>query len=77
MPSRLTVLKPGSVKVTLYMPGLRLTIRYWPVAVGRRRADLLDQRRAGGFDRDAGHDRADVVSHDAGDGLGAGGRRRQ
>ena len=30
MPSRLTVLNPGSVKVTVYVPGTRLTILYWP-----------------------------------------------
>jgi hypothetical protein len=32
MPSRRTVLKPGSVKVTVYVPGLRSTIRYCPVS---------------------------------------------
>src|SRR5205823_1870211 len=32
MPSRLTVLKPGSVNVTEYVPGRRLTMRYWPVS---------------------------------------------
>src|SRR4029434_2376300 len=32
MPSRLTVLKPGSENVTEYVPGRRSTIRYWPVA---------------------------------------------
>jgi hypothetical protein len=31
IPSRLTVEKPGSEKVTSYVPGLRSTIRYWPV----------------------------------------------
>ena len=30
MPSRLTVLKPGSVNVTVYVPGRRSTTRYWP-----------------------------------------------
>ena len=30
MPSRLTVLKPGRVNVTLYVPGRRSTIRYTP-----------------------------------------------
>src|SRR5262245_47667677 len=30
-PSRLTVENPDSVKVTVYVPGLRSTIRYWPV----------------------------------------------
>jgi hypothetical protein len=32
MPSRLTVEKPGRVNVTLYVPGRRSTMRYWPVA---------------------------------------------
>src|SRR6476660_1640967 len=32
MPSRFTVLKPGSENVTEYVPGRRSTIRYWPVA---------------------------------------------
>src|SRR5713101_4970670 len=32
MPSRLTVLKPGSENVTEYVPGRRSTIRYCPVA---------------------------------------------
>src|SRR5689334_3666015 len=32
MPSRLTVLKPGSENVTEYVPGRRSTIRYWPVS---------------------------------------------
>src|SRR5262245_30197224 len=32
MPSRLTVEKPDSVNVTTYVPDLRSTIRYWPVA---------------------------------------------
>ena len=31
MPSRLTVLKPGSVNVSAYVPGRRSTMRYWPV----------------------------------------------
>src|SRR2546423_7217151 len=31
IPSRLTVLKPGSVNVTSYVPGRRSIIRYWPV----------------------------------------------
>ena len=31
MPSRLTVLNPGSVNVSEYVPGLRSTMRYWPV----------------------------------------------
>ncbi len=31
MPSRLTLLKPVSVNVTEYVPGRRLTMRYWPV----------------------------------------------
>ncbi len=31
MPSRFTTLKPGSVNVTVYVPGLRSTIRYVPV----------------------------------------------
>ena len=31
IPSRLTVLKPASVNVTVYMPGRRSTILYWPV----------------------------------------------
>src|SRR5262249_52258573 len=30
-PSRLTVLKPGSANVTVYVPGRRSTILYWPV----------------------------------------------
>src|SRR5262245_55546227 len=30
MPSRLTVLKPGSVNVSEYEPGLRSMTRYWP-----------------------------------------------
>src|SRR5687768_6042893 len=30
MPSRLTVLNPGSVKVTLYPPGGSSSMRYWP-----------------------------------------------
>src|SRR5688572_7762879 len=30
-PSRLNVEKPGSVNVTLYVPDLRSTMRYWPV----------------------------------------------
>ena len=30
-PSRLKVEKPGSVNVTLYVPDLRSTMRYWPV----------------------------------------------
>ena len=32
IPSRLTVEKPGSVKVTVYVPGRRSTILYWPCA---------------------------------------------
>src|SRR5215831_19208256 len=31
MPSRLTLLKPVNVNVTLYVPGRRSTMRYWPV----------------------------------------------
>src|SRR5262245_12337092 len=31
MPSRLTVENPESVNVTTYVPGLRSTMRYWPV----------------------------------------------
>ena len=31
MPSRFTVPKPASANVTVYVPGLRLTILYWPV----------------------------------------------
>ncbi len=30
MPSRFTVLKPGSVKVTTYAPGRSSVMRYWP-----------------------------------------------
>ena len=30
-PSRLTVEKPASVNVTVYAPGLRFSMRYWPV----------------------------------------------
>ena len=32
MPSRLTVLKPGTDIVTEYVPGRRSTMRYWPVS---------------------------------------------
>jgi hypothetical protein len=32
MPSRLTVLKPGTVNVTAYRPGCRFSIRYWPLS---------------------------------------------
>src|SRR6266545_345909 len=31
MPSRLAVANPGSVNVTVYVPGRRVSIRYWPV----------------------------------------------
>src|SRR6266850_5532414 len=30
IPSRRTVLNPGSVNVTVYVPGRKSTIRYWP-----------------------------------------------
>ena len=47
--------------------------------VGDDRADLFDQRRAGGFDRHARQDAARVVLDDAGNGSGelCGGCRRQ
>ena len=31
MPSRLTVLNPGNVNVTVYCPARRSTMRYWPL----------------------------------------------
>ena len=30
-PSRLTVVNPGNVKVTMYSPARRSTMRYWPL----------------------------------------------
>ena len=42
-------------------------MRYRPCAVGDRGANLVDQRRAGRFDRHARQDRARRVAHDPGD----------
>jgi hypothetical protein len=56
MPSRLTELKPASVKVTEYVPGRRFSILYW------------DQRGAGGFHGDARQHRAGSIFDHAGDG---------
>ena len=53
-PSRLTVAKPASVNVTRVGAGPKILDAVAAGAVGDRGPDLFDQRRAGGFDRDAG-----------------------
>ena len=77
-PSRLTVLKPASVNVTVYAPGRRSTIRYWPSAVSDDGAHLFDQRRAGRLDRDARqHGARGIPDHAGNRGLRPGGRGNQ
>ena len=62
-PSRLKVLKPGSVNVTVYVPGRRSTMRVLPAAVGHDGADFFDEYGAARFDGDAREHRARRVFH--------------
>jgi hypothetical protein len=52
--SRFTVANPDSVKVTVYSPGRRSSMRYGPVPSVTAVANLFDQRRARRLDGDAG-----------------------
>ena len=54
IPSRFTVLKPVSVKVTDVGAGQQIDDAVLSAAVGDVRADLFDQHGAGDFDRHAG-----------------------
>ena len=67
MPSRRTVEKPLSVKVTDVGAGTQIDDPVLAAAVGDDRANLLDQRRARRLDRDTRQHRAGGVPDDAGD----------
>ena len=67
MPSRLKVLKPGSVNVTRVDAGPQVDDAVLAAAVGDDGADFLDQGRAAGFNRDAGQDGAGRVFDGPGD----------
>ena len=69
MPSRLTVLKPVSVNVTVYVPAQQVDDAVLAGAVGDGRADLFDQHGTGGFDGHARQHGAGRVLDDAGDGC--------
>ena len=69
MPSRTKVLKPGSVNVTLYVPGRRSSIRYRAVVVCDDGPRLLNQHRACRLDRDARQNGARRIAHDARNGA--------
>jgi hypothetical protein len=64
-PSRFTVLNPGKVNVTVYTPGRRSTILYWPL-VGGDGARLLDQRGTARLNGHAGQHTAGRIPDDAG-----------
>ena len=64
---RLTVWNPASVNVTMYTPGRRSTILYWPAPSVVDLAGLLDQHVARRFDGDARQHGAGRVFHDSGD----------
>ena len=49
-PSRLTVVNPGSVNATVYVPGQQIDDAVLPGAVGHGGADFFNQRRARRFD---------------------------
>ena len=65
--SRFTVVKPGSVIVTAVGAGQQLGEAVAARAIADRRADLLDQDRAGGLDGDARQNCAGGVANRAGD----------
>ncbi len=66
-PSRLNVLKPGRVKVTVYTPGPQVDDPVQALTVGDDGADLVDEGRTGGFDGDARQHRARGIAHDSRD----------
>ena len=69
IPSRFTWLKPGSAKVTVYVPGGKRDDAEQAAVVGHCRADLLDEHRARGFDGDSGQRGSGCVLRRTGDGC--------
>ncbi len=67
MPSRRTIEKPGRVNGDAIRARLQIQELIPAIAVGHRGADLFDQHRAAGFDRDAGQHAAGRIGHDATD----------